>query len=338
MTSKLWVIVFLLSFSFSFSQTLKGTVKDAATNQPLETVAVYFDNTTVGTTTNDEGEFSIDFTDAIQSSLVISYLGYEKIIIANYRDVEHLNIALKPSSVALDAVNLNDDDGLTRKQKLKLFRNYFLGTTALGKSCKIRNENAIYLKYNKQNKTLFANAKSPIIIYNKALGYEVQYDLNDFEIQFKYLDEASLEYTLKLGYYLGTVFFKDLNKTDVKRRIIKKREKAFKGSIQHFMRALYNEDLKSENYIIAQDGFAVNEWDVFKVEPTQNSESKKVTLQNRVSILYDKKDQSDFFLDDELSAFTVDKFGHYAPILGLYFTGYMNQLRVGDMLPLDYGL
>jgi len=336
MINKLWV--FLLLPAYCWAQTITGTIVDADTNQPLETVSVYFDNTTVGTTTNEKGEFSITYTDAIQSSLVISYLGYEKMIINDYRDKDHVDIVLKPSSFALDEVNLDYDDGLTRKQKLSLFRTHFLGTTSFGKSCEIKNEDAITLRYNKKGRILSASSDSPVIVINKALGYEIQYDLNDFEVRFRYLDEKSLEYTLELAYYLGTVFFKDMNQNNPKRRIVKKREKAYKGSIQHFMRALFNKDLKSEGYTVFRRGFKINEWGVFKVEPIEDSERKRVSLASRVSVLYNKKDQSDIFLHQDITSFTVDKYGHYEPILGLYFTGYMNQLRVGDMLPLDYGL
>ena len=119
------VLFFLLFPIICLSQTLTGTILDASTNKPLETVAVYFDNTTIGTTTDVEGQFSISYSDAIQSPLVISYLGYEKEVISDYRTKKNILIKLKPTDVSLDEVFIDFDDGLTRKQKLKLFRKEF---------------------------------------------------------------------------------------------------------------------------------------------------------------------------------------------------------------------
>jgi hypothetical protein len=128
MTFRIYLVVLLLPY-LSFSQILKGTVVDAATRQPIETVAVYFDNTTIGTTTNEKGEFSITYTDAIQSTLVITYLGYQQVLIADYRFLKKITIKRVEANSALNEVYLEYDDGLTRKQKLRLFRKEFLGTS-----------------------------------------------------------------------------------------------------------------------------------------------------------------------------------------------------------------
>ncbi|WP_299524690.1 carboxypeptidase-like regulatory domain-containing protein [Winogradskyella sp.] len=333
MINRLWI--FLLAPVCCWSQILTGTIVDASANQPLETVSVYFDNTTVGTTTNENGEFSITYTDAIQSSLVISYLGFEKIIINDYRDKEHIAIALKPSSIALDEVNLDYDDGLTRKQKLRLFRKEFLGTSKIAKSCKILNEDDLILRYDKENRVLSASAKAPIKIENKALQYEIDYDIIDFELSFKYANIPTNSFTKNRLTYYGTTFYKDLKKSN-KKSTIKKRERAFKGSVQHFMRALFNENLKGEGYWIFYGRFRVNEWAYFTVGDLEDSSFKQVTLNKKVTILYDKDIQSSIEVNTD--KFYVDRFGNYAPIVGVFFNGYMGSQRVGDSVPSDYNL
>lgn len=341
MGNSLSVAVSILFFTlgcYSQTETLKGTVRDAKTNSPLEMVAVYFDNTTIGTTTNSQGEFEIEYANAMQSTLVISYLGYEKVYISNYRQEKDITINLIEANNELDEVYIAYDDGLTRQQKLRLFKQFFLGTTRFGRSCKILNEEDIYLRYDNNDKTLSASSKEPIKIYNKGLGYNVNYDLNDFELEFRYIDAKAKKFTYNSAYYLGTVLFKDLNIEKPKKRIIKRREEVFKGSVQHFMRSLFNEDLASQKYTIFKQGFKVKQSDVFKITAFDKINKKRVILDGRISILFDERTQSDMFLDEDLESFTVDAHGHYTPILGIYFTGYMNQLRVGDMLPLDYGL
>ena len=65
----------LLVYSISFSQEIRGVVLDGNTNLPLEYVSVQFDQTTIGTTTNQKGEFRLNNTN-IKTPLIISYLGY----------------------------------------------------------------------------------------------------------------------------------------------------------------------------------------------------------------------------------------------------------------------
>lgn len=226
------------------AQTFSGKVIDGATNLPFEMVSVFFDNTTIGTTTNEKGEFSIDYNDAVQSTLIISFLGYEKVYISDYRSRNNITVTLKESADKLDEVVINADDGMSRKQKLKIFRKEFLGNSDFGKSCKILNEDVIYLRYNKADKTLTASSRSPILIKNGSLGYEISYDIVDFELVFKYLDTKTTHYTPHSVVYTGTMFYKDILLNNKKRRISKNRDKAYKGSRQHFMRALYNGNLK----------------------------------------------------------------------------------------------
>jgi len=319
---------------FCVSQTFSGIVIDKTTKQPVETVAVYFDNTTIGTTTNAKGEFYITYTDAIQSTLVISYLGYEKVLIADYRSKTNVTVELVEATNSLDEVYIDYDDGLTRKQKLRLFRKEFLGKSEYGKSCKILNEDDLILKYDKQSKSLYASAKVPIKVKNKALQYEIAFDIIDFEVNFRYVNADKTEFTVNSVTYFGTSFYKDL-KDLTKKKIIKNREKAYKGSVQHFMRSLYNKNLREEGYRIFYDKFVVEEWDYFTVEAVADSNFKKVKLTEKVTILYGKELQSELQL--KVDEFFVDAYGNYAPIIGVYFSGVIGNQRVGDTLPSDYG-
>ena len=332
--NKASIIAFILPL-FCFSQTFTGRVLDRLTQQPIETVSVYFDNTTIGTTTNDKGEFSISYTDAVQSTLVISYLGYNKVLISDFRSKNNVVIELVEADNALDEVYLEYDDGLTRRQKLRLFRKEFLGTSKFGKSCKILNEDDLILKYDKRKKDLYASSKVPLKVFNKSLQYEISYDLIDFEVNFKYANLKTREFTVNSVVYFGTSFYKELENFK-KNKSIKNREQAYSGSVQHFMRSLYNKNLKDEGYLIFYDGFIVNEWSYFNVEAIDNSNFKKVSLKENVSILYDKEFQSEFQL--EIDEFYIDTYGNYTPIIGVYFSGVMGNQRVGDTLPLDYGL
>lgn len=330
-------IIFFLAFgSIIKAQTLTGKVVDLKTKQPLMSVSIYFDNTTIGTTTNDAGEFSIDYSDAIQSSLVISYLGYETVFILDYRSLSEINVSLKEAIDSLDEVVIDANDGLTRRQKIRLFRKEFLGFSEFSKSCKILNEDDLILRYNKRDQTLSVSAKSPVLVKNKSLQYEIAYDIVDFEISFRYLDPSKLnDYSIHSVLYTGTSFYKDLD-TSKKKKLVKKREKAYQGSIQHFMRSLYNKDLRGEDFDIFHNKFQVDEWKFFKIEGMSDSSFKKVTLDTAVVILFEMKHQSK--LSPLVSTFFVDQYGNYTPIVELLFSGVMGNQRIGDLLPSNYGL
>ena len=108
-------------------------------------------------------------------------------------------------------------------------------------------------------------------IENKALQYDIDFDIVDFEIKFRYVDPNTNEFVIGSVIITGTSFYKNSKDSD-KRKVLKKRETAFKGSVQHFMRSLYNENLRKAGYWIFYRGFRVEEWDYFKVTNVKDSE------------------------------------------------------------------
>ena len=72
------LIVFLFLITGVFAQTtLTGYVYNSVTDEPLNLANVIIQNSTTGTTTNAEGEFTLSGNFGAQDILVISYLGFE---------------------------------------------------------------------------------------------------------------------------------------------------------------------------------------------------------------------------------------------------------------------
>ena len=327
MISRIGIFIFLLPLC-CISQTFVGRVIDKASQEPIETVAVYFDNTTIGTTTNENGEFSITYSDAVQSMLVISYLGYEKVFITDYRTKNDVTILLKEAVNELDVVFIDADDGMPRAQKLKWFRKEFLGKSENAKSCKILNEKDLKFRYNRRNRTLIAWSNKPVLVKNKKLQYEVSFDIIDFEIVIGNWNAVSVIYT-------GTSFYKELNKS-VRKRTLENRKQAYDGSVQHFMRALYNKELEEKGYIFGKKGLKVNPYDFFSIYDTDKYGYKTVSLKEKLDIFY--KDVTESVIETSVTDFKVDKYGNYSPITDVLFGGNMGSQRIGDSLPLDYEL
>jgi len=335
MISRLAIFLSFFSTVIVTAQTLKGKVVDAKTNAPLEMVSVYFDNTTVGTVTNEHGEFSIDYNDAIQSTLVISILGYQKAYINDYREKMDILVALTEALNALDEVEISYDDGLTRKQKLKLFKENFLGTSKIAKSCEILNEDAIFLKYDKDEKKLFASSKNSLIISNDALGYNITYDIVDFEIVFGYVNPDRNQFNIKQVSYYGTMFFEEKDDGKRQRWRQKNREKAYEGSVQQLMRALYYKDFKEKGFVFSEGSFKISPYKYLSLSDADSTGLVTAKLSKKIGVHYGN--QSSFMqpLTDE---FKIDRYGNYQPIKSVFFGGDIGKQRVGDTLPLDYGL
>ena len=325
---------FLFLFCINtFGQTLKGKVVDALSKAPLESVSVYFNNTTIGTTTNAEGEFSIDYNDAVRSPLIISYLGYEKIVMSDYTGRTFLNVELKESTNQLDEVVISADDGLTRKQKLEIFREQFLGTSKNGRSCKILNEDDLILRYDKKGRQLSVSAKSPLEIENQSLKYHITYELVEFEVVFNYVDLFKNDFNVYSTYYSGSSFFKDENVKSQK-SVLKRRQKVYDGSIQHFMRSVFRDEIKKEKYRVFKRGMGIKPSEHIIVRDLDSTNFKEVKLSGKLSVTHRGGAQSDLL--PKMDKFYINKYGTYLPVKALFFTGAMSELRMGDTLPLDY--
>ena len=65
----------LFFISFSLSAQIKGVVKDSISGEPIPYVNIWVENETIGTTSETNGNFSLDIKE--EKVLVFSALGYE---------------------------------------------------------------------------------------------------------------------------------------------------------------------------------------------------------------------------------------------------------------------
>src|ERR1700710_2346482 len=87
--------VTILSFIPAFAQlTISGVVTDSASKDPLPGASVFCQNTTFGTITNKQGEFSLGLKSG-GYELIISYTGYQtKLVRINSSETNKLDIQL----------------------------------------------------------------------------------------------------------------------------------------------------------------------------------------------------------------------------------------------------
>lgn len=241
MKNNFFILLVLFAIS-SFSQVvIKGTVYDV--KGPLESVAVYLNNTMLGTTTNENGEFSIPVKEG-QYELIISYLGFKKI---NYSlntaaYTKPLVFALEEDENVLDEIIIKktvyDDEW---KYNLSAFKREFIGITKLSDDCKILNPEVLHFEYNAKKNILTAFARKPLQIKHKGLGYLITYELESFERNKNHIT------------YLGYSRYQQLKGGKRKQKRWKKsRLQAYNGSVTHFFKTVLNDTFTNEGFIVHQ--------------------------------------------------------------------------------------
>ncbi|WP_026703793.1 carboxypeptidase-like regulatory domain-containing protein [Flavobacterium soli] len=104
------VIFIFFIFYFSHAQT-KGIIKDSITGQPIAYVSVWVENENIGTTAEENGEFTINTNDQ-KKNLVFSVLGYERKVV---KVSEAKLVSLSPSALELGEVVITN-----KKEKRQL--------------------------------------------------------------------------------------------------------------------------------------------------------------------------------------------------------------------------
>ena len=342
----LYFFLFLFSSVSIFSQgLLKGKItgKD---NAPLEGVNVYFDGTTFATVSDAKGDYAIGYEPNSNSVLVISFMGYEREYLTGLDTAKPLNIKMTVSKNQLKEVVINKKELFTRAQKLKLFREYFLGQTKNAKSTVIYNEDDIQFKYDKKKLIFTASSDKPLVIVNSSLGYKINYELVGFEIAF---DKVSINSKDVINnFYQGVSRFEEVNNSEEN---LARREKTFQGSQVQFFRNLANHEWGADKFLLYSDSHNIDpnarftiskKDDLVKVEilPQPKGEIKnEENISDIVAsykVMFNNSESSKIvFLTNN---FSIYKYGNNSDINNILFLGKIAEKKVGDLLPLNYGM
>ena len=336
------IFLYFLIFSLnSFSQRLNGKVSNKE-NIPLSGASIYLDGTTISTISDDNGNFTLEYDPKANNILVISFIGYDNEYITGFNFQKHLSIHLNVAKNSLKEVVVNRKDMFTRDQKLKIFREYFIRKTVNSKEVVIQNEDDIYFKYDKQNFVLKAFSDKPLIIINPSLGYKISYQLQNFEVTFSKRSIFSKD--VVKNSYAGLSHFEEIANSDL---ILTKREEAFKGSQINFFRNLTDSVWSRDEFLLSKNNDKVFFGNCFKISKEEFSTKVEVIKQPKeenkdekiiasYDILFKNKEQSSVIF--ETNTFYVYKYGNNSNISDIVFFGQIAKERIGEMLPLNYGI
>jgi len=226
----------LLFLQSSAQLVLKGRVLNETTNSPIPNASIYFNNTSVGTSSDVMGNFLLPTTAIGKGDIIISCVGFETLIFNLDEEVTDKVFVFK---LSLRAAQLEEVLILPEALRLKylgIFKTNFLGLTQEGRESSIKNLKDIYFVSGSEGKESFAaKCDLPIIVNNTRLGYTIYFQLVEFSFN------AATGSTAFYGYTR-------YDEKPQNNKYNKRRESIYYGSTLHFFRALRGDSLQKEGY------------------------------------------------------------------------------------------
>jgi CarboxypepD_reg-like domain len=347
----LFTVLFLNSVANAQAFSVSGIVIDAVTKQPLRGASVFCPNTTFGTTTNAAGEYLLTLPNG-GYDLTISFTGYEsqsKRISQSAENLLHQNTELNEKQKSLEEVSITVTtevkDGLAKYGSF--FRDLFIGQSINSNKCTIQNPEVLHFFFSKKKNKLKVVAQENIIIQNKALGYTINYQLDSF----------THEYGSGITQFTGFPLFEEMKGTDEEKQVWKdNREKAYFGSLLHFMHAYYDSTLAASGFKVelinkttSKTKLLNNPYDSSFV--TFDNEEMEWHFPSSLRIVYqDEIPEAGYLLKNKMPTTTkiqisqldfldniiVQQNGYFYDQRDLIVQGYFEWEKIADFLPYNY--
>lgn len=242
MQKLLYSILFCFSAVLCKAQfTVTGVILDSSSREPLASASVFCQNTTSGTYSNKQGEFSLTLKSG-GYDLIISYTGYQTqtIRVGDNNKLEILMIKEDKSMGEVIIKSSNEvSDGWAKYGDF--FTQNFIGSTPNAQKTSIVNPDVLHFYFYKKSNRLKVLATDAIRVENKALGYSLRYQLDSFVYY----------YNTNINSYRGYCLYTEMEGSDsLKKAWNIARRKAYFGSRLHFMRSYYDSTLTEDGWIV----------------------------------------------------------------------------------------
>lgn len=343
------LILFFTAFPIHGQTIVSGRILSAFNSQPLTGASVYLNNTTIGTTTDSAGRYSLGNVPNGVHELVVSFVSYQTMIYKLVADGRSLSYTFmleqKPEQMRSILILTNEQ----RKRKLEQFRQLFLGNTTAAERCRIRNEDDIIFEATEKRGDLRAYSDKPLEIINPELGYRIFFDL----------ELLSLEQDKLHTFFYGYARYEDMDSKG-SGRYKRRRRLYYTGSTMHFFHSLHGGYSASEGFSVFGVQETGNAGFMFPLEPA--AMLKRDSASGMQEINADKKfivrfNKDPFVKNDLLSRTLVsgnlpkgiettvnlvekpvllDASGVLVNPLALSYSGFWSAEKLALMLPLNY--
>ncbi|WPO83328.1 carboxypeptidase-like regulatory domain-containing protein [Chryseobacterium sp. JJR-5R] len=234
MKKTVFLFLFLFPLYVSLAQAVMGTVINDA-GQKISDVNIYIDGTGTGTVSKEDGSFTLPLAAKNSGNVVFQKENYEsftkpvsevagrvlKVVLLKSNDIEEVTIVPYTEEAYRNFISY--------------FLDQFIGQDR--EHVRIKNQRTLKFAYDKKNNTLKVKAPKTLLIENKNLGYEIEYNLMNF-----YADFNS-----KIVSSPGTSLFKEVKSNP---KIKLNRMNAYEGSLLHFFRSIHGNTVSADQFIV----------------------------------------------------------------------------------------
>lgn len=347
--------LFLFSNSGKAQTVIEGRVTNQENNEPVAGANVYLSGTTIGSTTNINGEYSFQTSKNGVYKLIFSFVGFDTHVIEiriNSQDTLSYDVELAPNVTELDEIVISSSNRDWQRD-YNQFEREFLGQTSNADKTEIVNSYVLNFSSNASTGQLIAEAEQPLTIRNEALGYIIYAELDDF----RWTNSGE-------GFYRIYPRFEEMESDSRReqRNWEQNRRSTYLGSLQHFLRSLYNGNVNSNGFSLQGTVgiIPLTQGEVryeLRARPDVSPQLRQVLkgfkIQSRLRISHGELGEyrtkrfggtpfgatiSHISPNTENGFFFIDNFGNLLDPNSLKIEGDWAKNRVANQLPLDYSL
>lgn len=293
----LTILLVLLNLTIKGQSTLFGTVKDSETGEPIFGANVFIENSTLGSTTDPDGNFVIENIRGSFQNVVVSHLAYQSKSIP-LKDRRRIDFKLKPKTTQLSDIQIEQTRDRKWKRLYNQFENEFIGSSENAKNVSISNPWVMELSKNKSGE-LNGYSHDLLEIENRSTGYRINFLVQNFT---RSGEEVK---------YIGKPFFIPLQARSKEEELkwIGARKKTYLGSRQHFLYALANDRVFEEGFLMYNADFDQRDG-VFKTQDRVQAEDVLIdgtlSFKRFLKVIYTKEKPEQEFVKAFSSSTRVD--------------------------------
>jgi hypothetical protein len=297
---------------------ITGKIINHKNSTPVFYVNVFLANTTIGTTTDKEGNFVIENVPPGIFNLIVQHIGYElevkQVNLSSPKDV-NVEIRLRDKIISGEAIEIIAEEPVKWRENYKLFKKMFIGESENAANCKIENPELLSFNHDERKNIFIADADGFIFIDNRALGYRIKLLLRSFT----FTDSSG-----KYRYYSKFDYIEPADDNEAK-TWDENRRNTYKGSSKHFFSTIARNQLGESDFFIY--GGRVN-------ISRDSTYMRSIVFNNKIWITFGKNKTGAIELNHDFAL--IDQLGNLISPLSISKSGDWYNERIADLLPWDY--